>query len=270
MITLGSFKDISDEYDEIWLIVRSLQNTPYIPNTAVYHVPALSPSPELFHDYLAWRDAGMWNKDMFEKRYKPRFLEEMNNTIAKTALNTLKRRSKDKHILLACYCRDEEMCHRSLVYELVQQKQETFYLLIAGSRRYANYREMCQVTDFLLKNQVAQGKRIVIVSGGAKGADTMAERYAKERGYHCEIFPAKWYKDDGSYDNSAGYRRNENMHLFLSSPSDNERGCVCFWDMTSPGTRHNFGLSLKHSNPLRVYDIINHRFLSEEEVKEYS
>ena len=47
MITIGSFKDMSEEYDEIWIIVRSLKSTPYIPNTQVYHVPVLSPSPDL-------------------------------------------------------------------------------------------------------------------------------------------------------------------------------------------------------------------------------
>ena len=142
----------------------------------------------------------------------------------------------------------------------------TFFLLVAGSRTYNDFNEMCKVLDFLLKNQVAQGRRIVIVSGGASGADSLAERYAKQRGYHCEVFRAKWDR----YGNSAGYRRNEEMHIAISNPSDKRRGCVCFWDMQSRGTKHNFKLARDYNTPIRVFDYIGHRFLSNEEVKQYT
>jgi len=33
-----------------------------------------------------------------------------------------------------------------------------------------------------------------LVSGGAKGADTLAERFAKELGIDCEVFLADWNK----------------------------------------------------------------------------
>lgn len=156
--------------------------------------------------------------------------------------------------------------------EILMEIRDTyvFYLLVAGSRGYTNYDEMCSILDYLLQNQVAQGRKIVIVSGGAKGADTLAERYADERGYEKHIMPAKWYKEDGTYDNSAGYRRNKEMHTHIAIPSGNKRGCVCFWDMTSPGTKHNFQLAKQYGNPLKVYDTIHHRFLSEEEIQQYT
>ena len=77
---------------------------------------------------------------------------------------------------------------------------------------------------------------------------------------------ADWDK----YGRSAGYRRNESMHLFISAPSDRKRGCVCFWDMQSPGTKHNFKLSLDYGTPLRVFNTVSHRFLTDEEVKGYA
>lgn len=264
MITLGSFKDISDEYDEVWLIVRSLKSTPYVPNTNVYHVPALSPSPELFQCYLSWRNAGCWNKNTFETQYKPRFIHEMQQPEGAGMLAILKERAQSKHILLACYCPADEICHRSIVYQLAMQ--DTFHLLVAGSRNYQNYTEMCQVLDFLLKNQVAQGNKIVIVSGGARGADSLAERYADERGYEKHIMPADW----NLHGNKAGYIRNTEMHIFISDPSVKRRGCVCFWDMQSKGTRHNFKLAEYYNNPIRVFDTVNHRFLSESEVRDYT
>lgn len=118
MIFIGSFKDISSNYDEIWLIVRSLKQIPQI-NTNVFHVPQLSPSPELFKSYLSWRNQGLWSKDTFEKYYKPRFLQEMKKVEAQTYLNLLIEKAKTKDILLVCYCQDESMCHRSLIYSLV-------------------------------------------------------------------------------------------------------------------------------------------------------
>lgn len=144
--------------------------------------------------------------------------------------------------------------------------KNNFYMLVAGSRGYNNYTEMCQVLDFLLKNQIEQGKHIVIVSGGARGADALAEQYADEKGYEKHIMTADWNR----YGKSAGYRRNEDMHLYISAPSDKKRGCVCFWDMQSSGTRHNFGLAKSYGTPIRVFDTVNHKFLTEEEVESYA
>jgi hypothetical protein len=33
-----------------------------------------------------------------------------------------------------------------------------------------------------------------IVSGGARGADRLGERYARQRGLPCKVFPAQWVK----------------------------------------------------------------------------
>lgn len=266
MISIGSFTDIYNNkgngYDEIWLIVRSLKAMPTC-NVPVYHVPALSPSPDLVEYYLSLRHARKWNKETFETLYKPRFLKEMESPEASNMLDILRERAKDRHILLVCYCQDE-MCHRSIVYELAMQ--EKFYLLVVGSRGYDNYSEMCEKLDFLLKNQIAQNRKIIIVSGGARGADELAERYADERGYEKHIMPADWEK----YGRCAGYHRNNDMHLFISTPSDKKRGCICFWDMQSRGTRHSFKLAKDSGNPIQVFDTVNHRFLTDEEVHQYT
>lgn len=48
---------------------------------------------------------------------------------------------------------------------------------------------------------------ITIISGGATGVDSLAERYAKENGIDCKVFEAKWNKY-GKYDEDAGTDRN--------------------------------------------------------------
>lgn len=118
MITIGSFKEISNNYDEVWLIVRSLKTTPQGDN--IYHVPQLSPNWDLFKEYLSWSKAGIWNDKCFMERYVPRFLEQMKSQEAKDMLNVLYFKAKTKNILLVCFCPNETMCHRSIVFGLLQ------------------------------------------------------------------------------------------------------------------------------------------------------
>jgi predicted Rossmann fold nucleotide-binding protein DprA/Smf involved in DNA uptake len=62
-----------------------------------------------------------------------------------------------------------------------------FYLLIAGSRDFENYELLKQYTDYVLRNRT---EPIVIVSGGARGADTLAKQYAYEKDYEYLEFCA--------------------------------------------------------------------------------
>ena len=121
---------------------------------------------------------------------------------------------------------------------------DLFALLIAGTRTYDNYDEFSSVTDMLLKNH--QDKNVIIVSGGATGADALARKYAQERGLRYLEFPADWAKGK-----SAGYERNRKMHEYVHR--FRERGVVCFWDGASRGTAHSFELSREFENPIRVY-----------------
>lgn len=47
----------------------------------------------------------------------------------------------------------------------------------------------------------------VIVVGGARGADRIAEQVARRMGFRVEVYPARW-NEEGK---GAGYRRNELM-----------------------------------------------------------
>lgn len=136
-----------------------------------------------------------------------------------------------------------------------------FYLLIAGSRNYNNYSEFCSVTNYILEDARKNGYRIVIVSGGAKGTDTLARKYARENHLKLMEFPADW---DG-FGKQAGYIRNKEMHRHIRRHK--ERGCLCFWSLKeySKGTRHNFQLAFENRTPLAVYDFIEKRFLTDEE-----
>ena len=121
----------------------------------------------------------------------------------------------------------------------------TFHCLIVGSRGYTDYASFKAKCDALLADKTD----IEIVSGGASGTDALAERYAHERGYSLQIFPAVWSR----YGKRAGYVRNREMHSYISTFID--RGVIAFWDGQSKGTAQSFALSMEFDNPLRVIRI---------------
>lgn len=119
--------------------------------------------------------------------------------------------------------------------------EDTFFCLVIGSRSFQNYSQLKSKLDYLLKRQ----NKVVIVSGGARGADSLAERYAKEKNYVCLVYPANWEK----FGRKAGYIRNAEMHAFIARQQ--KRGVVAFWDGKSPGTKQSIQLAQQYNNPIR-------------------
>ena len=83
-----------------------------------------------------------------------------------------------------------------------------FKVIIAGSRKYDDYETLREKCDTILSKKFADPNvQVIVVSGGATGADSLGERYAVERGLQIERHPADWDK----YGKSAGPRRNAEM-----------------------------------------------------------
>lgn len=84
----------------------------------------------------------------------------------------------------------------------------------------------------------------LVISGAAKGPDSMALDWARERDLPWRAFPADWE----TYPVAAGRIRNRAML---------ERGraevVVALWDGRSPGTRHMIRLSARRNLPQFVY-----------------
>ena len=116
-----------------------------------------------------------------------------------------------------------------------------YRIIIAGSRLFNNYKLLKDKLDFYLINKVAEGYKIIIISGTANGADKLGEKYAIEKGYSIEKYPANW----DIYGKSAGYRRNVEMTKVADA-------CIVFWDGTSPGSKHMIDIANNHKLPLRI------------------
>jgi hypothetical protein len=116
------------------------------------------------------------------------------------------------------------------------------YILVCGSRTFNNYSLLSHVLDIVCNGFTD----ICIVSGGARGADSLAKEYAHYHNFKYVEFPAEWNK----YGKCAGYIRNEVMHRYISEHE--KRKVIAFWDGKSKGTAHNFGLARKYGNTLHV------------------
>lgn len=65
-----------------------------------------------------------------------------------------------------------------------------YKVIIAGCRDFTDYELLREKCDYHLQNLRLED--IVIVSGYASGADSLGERYAQERGFQLETYPADW------------------------------------------------------------------------------
>jgi hypothetical protein len=67
-------------------------------------------------------------------------------------------------------------------------------VIIAGGRDFDDYELLKGMCDYYLLTYLKHGYDIQIVSGKARGADTLGENYAEERQYPVKSFPADWNK----------------------------------------------------------------------------
>ena len=93
--------------------------------------------------------------------------------------------------------------------------------IIAGGRDFDDYETLKRVASKAIR------RGDTIISGGAKGADSLGERFAEANKLDLERYPAEWEK----YGKAAGYRRNHRMSLVAE-------GLIAFWDGRSSGTKH--------------------------------
>lgn len=123
-----------------------------------------------------------------------------------------------------------------------------FLLLIAGTRTFTDF------NLFEAKVNLALSKKnpdnVVIISGGARGADSLAKKYAQKHHISFIEFPADW-----SAGKKAGYDRNHAMHEYLASVPIENRGCLLFWDGKSKGTKQNYELAEKFGTVVKTVKI---------------
>ena len=105
-----------------------------------------------------------------------------------------------------------------------------YKVIVAGCRDFAGYELLKEKCDFYLQNK--EKEDIIIVSGHASGADALGERYAQERGFQLETYPADWQ----AHGRAAGPIRNAEMAEVADA-------LIAFWDGQSRGTANMISLA---------------------------
>jgi len=146
-----------------------------------------------------------------------------------------------------------ENCIKSITLDI-----DCFRCIVSGGRLYEDYEFFCHTMDAVLANKVKEGIPIEIVVGDNRRwemlpngivvekptTDSMAARYAKERGYYLTIGVAPWAK----MGKSAGPYRNYCMAQY-------GHALVAFWNKKSKGTKNMITLAKKRGLPTRVIPV---------------
>lgn len=112
---------------------------------------------------------------------------------------------------------------------------------VVGSRTFNNFRLFQSV---MWRFRLADGHITRLVSGGASGADKLAERYSMVYNIPIKVF----YPDWKTYGKAAGPIRNK----LIVQASD---FVVAFWDHASRGTLSSINLAKSFGKPIHIIDI---------------
>lgn len=117
-------------------------------------------------------------------------------------------------------------------------------ILIAGSRGFTDMDCMVGFLNQLIHNgNLPSENEWIIMSGMARGADTMGVEIAKANNIPLMKFPANW----AAHGMQAGYIRNAKMVQEADI-------LVAFWDGKSRGTEHTIRIMKAHRKPVFVYN----------------
>jgi hypothetical protein len=108
-------------------------------------------------------------------------------------------------------------------------------IAIIGSRDFNDYGLLEDTLESF------KAKMSLVISGAARGADLLGERWAINNGIKTLIFPADW----ATYGKRAGFIRNEDII----------KNCdivIAFWDGKSKGTAHSLSLADKYNKSTKI------------------
>ena len=101
-------------------------------------------------------------------------------------------------------------------------------IVVCGGSKFNDYPLLESSLNKIFKEY--SDDTIEIVSGHAKGADYLGEKYADEHNFKCTVFEADWKQ----YGRAAGPIRNSKM---LEYAKQENPMVVAFWDGESRGTK---------------------------------
>jgi hypothetical protein len=117
------------------------------------------------------------------------------------------------------------------------------YLLIAGGRDFTNY----DIAKKCLDKEL-DGSDIIVISGTARGADSLGEKWAEENNFKVERYKPEW----DTLGRKAGILRNIDMYNYIRDKENKK--VVVFWDGQSRGTMHMIKTAKNGDLPILIYN----------------
>jgi hypothetical protein len=112
-------------------------------------------------------------------------------------------------------------------------------LAVVGSRDFPDLDWVSYEVSQLLADTI-------LISGGARGVDSVAEDAARAVGLTVRVYKPDWKK----YGKGAGFIRNKQI-------VDDCDELWAFWDGRSKGTKHSIDLALKADKPVTIYYLMD-------------
>lgn len=119
-------------------------------------------------------------------------------------------------------------------------------IIVAGSRDFDDYSLLKRtLKEYINGLDIADLSQVVIISGAARGADTLGEYFAYDYQIAVRKFPAKW----DEIGKRAGWVRNAEMAKYAAE----KHGVLfAFWDGKSRGTKNMIDLANRYSLEVHV------------------
>ena len=114
--------------------------------------------------------------------------------------------------------------------------------IIAGGRDFNDYERLKKVMDNC-PYEITE-----VVCGKARGADSLGEKWALERGVHVKYFVPDWF----GLGRRAGFARNVDMAEYACENGSDNGLLVAFWDGVSRGTKSMIDLATKKGMIVKI------------------
>lgn len=139
---------------------------------------------------------------------------------------------------------EESKAIEEMMKDLIKSSNRNAYkVIVTGGHDFDDYEYMsAKLNELFWLSDIFAEYPIKIISGMAKGADTLAIRYADESELTKILFPANWK----SHPRMAGILRNEDMLTIATH-------LVAFWDGMSHGTKHMIEIAREKRIPVWVF-----------------
>jgi hypothetical protein len=164
---------------------------------------------------------------------------------------------------LACYCHPAP-CHTHILAKAMAWQYSQWVGANSepvnryrGSQRVAVIGSRDGIPASLIRSMIDDlPMNCVVVSGGARGVDSLAARFASQRGLDVVEFFADW----DAHGRSAGFLRNRVM-------AANADYVLALWNGSSRGTGHMIAEAKSRGIPVKVVKVVRGRVLAEKVIR---